>query len=226
MAHTTSSARRWAARFGVTSCSSSAVTRARGTISSRRGRFRCRPRRCAAATCRPRRPPSTIRPPGPARERTETVSRKHHPGGSDRPDSVEAHQPDAAAEPEGRRRSVPLTNNYFVKAPFNFNRWTVDTKVNWNATPKLNIFGRYSQLDFWTFNETVYGDALQGMPVAGGNPGTGHGTPPTSRRAPHTPSPRPSSPMRTSATCACHRRRFAHRHRTEQRAWTSSASPA
>ena len=45
------------------------------------------------------------------------------------------------------------TNNYFVAAPFEFNRWTLDTKVNWNATSKLNIFGRYSHLDFWTFNE-------------------------------------------------------------------------
>ena len=71
--------------------------------------------------------------------------------------------------------SAPLTNNYFIKAPFNFDRWTLDTKVNWNATPKLNIFGRYSQLDFWTFNETVYGDLLQGMPIGGGNPGTGTG---------------------------------------------------
>jgi hypothetical protein len=72
--------------------------------------------------------------------------------------------------------SVPLTNNYFVKAPFNFDRWTLDTKVNWNATPKLNIFGRFSHLDFWTFNETVYGDVLQGMPVGGGNPGEGTGS--------------------------------------------------
>ena len=71
--------------------------------------------------------------------------------------------------------SIPLTNNYFLKAPFNFDRWTLDTKVNWNATSKLNIFGRYSQLDFFTFNETVYGDELQGMPIGGGNPGTGTG---------------------------------------------------
>jgi hypothetical protein len=67
------------------------------------------------------------------------------------------------------------TNNYFVAAPFEFNRWTLDTKVNWNATSKLNVFGRYSHLDFWTFNETVYGDLLQGSPIAGGNPGTGQG---------------------------------------------------
>jgi hypothetical protein len=72
--------------------------------------------------------------------------------------------------------SVPLTNNYFIKAPFDFNRWTLDTKVNWNATSKLNVFGRFSLLDFWTFNETVYGDVLQGMPVGGGNPGEGTGT--------------------------------------------------
>ena len=71
--------------------------------------------------------------------------------------------------------SVPNTNNYFIKAPFNFDRWTLDTKVNWNATSKLSIFGRYSQLDFWTFNETVYGDLLQGTPIGGGNPGTGTG---------------------------------------------------
>jgi hypothetical protein len=67
------------------------------------------------------------------------------------------------------------TNNYFAQAPFEFNRWTLDTKMNWNATSKLNIFGRYSHLDFWTFNEAVYGDTLQGVPIAGGNPGTGQG---------------------------------------------------
>ncbi len=71
--------------------------------------------------------------------------------------------------------SILETRNYFVQAPFTFNRWTVDTKVNWNATSKLNVFGRYSHLDFWTFNETVYGDQLQGVPIAGGNPGTGSG---------------------------------------------------
>lgn len=51
--------------------------------------------------------------------------------------------------------SIPEQNNYFVQAPFIFNRWTVDSKVNWNATPKLNFFGRYSILDFWQNNDTV-----------------------------------------------------------------------
>ena len=72
--------------------------------------------------------------------------------------------------------SVPETANFFVQSPFTFNRWTLDTKVNWNATTKLNVFARYSQLDFWTFNETVFGQQLQGRPITlPGNPGTGQG---------------------------------------------------
>ncbi len=91
--------------------------------------------------------------------------------------------PDNRIDPSARKiiGLMPLPNlpgemnNYFVAAPFEFNRWTLDTKVNWNATSKLNIFGRYSHLDFWTFNQAVYGDTLQGVPIAGGNPGTGQG---------------------------------------------------
>jgi len=75
----------------------------------------------------------------------------------------------------GADGSILETRNYFVQAPLAFNRWTLDTKVNWNATPKLNLFARYSHLDFWTFSETVYGKQLQGVPIAGGNPGTGAG---------------------------------------------------
>jgi hypothetical protein len=76
----------------------------------------------------------------------------------------------------GPNGAIPETNNYFVQSPFEFNRWTLDTKVNWNATPKLNIFARYSHLDFWTYNETVYGKQLQGRPITlPGNPGTGAG---------------------------------------------------
>ena len=71
--------------------------------------------------------------------------------------------------------SVPEFNNYFVQAPFQFNRWTLDTKMNWNATDRLQIFGRYSHLDFWQDNKTIFGDQLQGRPSAGGNPGEGWG---------------------------------------------------
>ncbi len=71
--------------------------------------------------------------------------------------------------------TVPEFNNYFVQEPFIFNRWTLDTKVNWNANDRLQVFGRYSQLDFYQDNKTVFGEQLQGNPSAGGNPGIGWG---------------------------------------------------
>jgi hypothetical protein len=71
--------------------------------------------------------------------------------------------------------SIPEFNNYFVQPRFIFNRWTVDSKVNWNATDRLQIFGRYSQLNFYQNNETVLGEQLQGSPGAGGNSGVGWG---------------------------------------------------
>ena len=71
--------------------------------------------------------------------------------------------------------SVPDFNNYFTQPLFVFNRWTVDTKINWNATDRLQLFGRYSQLNFFQDNETVLGPQLQGAPGGGGNPGQGWG---------------------------------------------------
>ncbi|MGH9373590.1 MAG: TonB-dependent receptor domain-containing protein, partial [Vicinamibacterales bacterium] len=71
--------------------------------------------------------------------------------------------------------SYPETNNYFVQAPFILNRHTLDTKMNWNATDKLNFFGRYSVLDFETENGTNFGHELQGQPLGSSNPGTGEG---------------------------------------------------
>lgn len=75
-------------------------------------------------------------------------------------------------DPDG---SIPERNNFFAQAPFVFNRWTLDTKVNLNATEKLNFFGRYSVLDFKQDNAVVFGDFLQGPPSGGGNPGIGFG---------------------------------------------------
>lgn len=71
--------------------------------------------------------------------------------------------------------SIPQTNNYFVQAPFVFNRWTLDTKMNWNATSRLNFFGRFSVLDFFTENATVFGQQLQGPAMGSSNPGAGSG---------------------------------------------------
>jgi carboxypeptidase family protein/TonB-dependent receptor-like protein len=67
------------------------------------------------------------------------------------------------------------TNNYFVQAPFVLNRWTLDSKVNANASSKLNVFGRFSILDFFTENGTNFGKELQGAPLGSSNPGRGEG---------------------------------------------------
>jgi len=71
--------------------------------------------------------------------------------------------------------SIPETDNYFVQAPFVLNRWTVDSKINWNASTKLTVFGRFSVLDFFTENGTNFGRELQGAPLGSSNPGTGKG---------------------------------------------------
>ncbi len=69
----------------------------------------------------------------------------------------------------------PEVANYFASASFIFDRQTLDTKLNWAATPKLNVWGRFSVLDFYTFNQPTFNNELQGLPIAGGNPGTGSG---------------------------------------------------
>jgi len=71
--------------------------------------------------------------------------------------------------------SIPENDNYFVQAPFVLNRWTLDSKMNWNAGDKLNFFGRFSVLDFFTENGTNFGHDLQGQPLGSSNPGRGEG---------------------------------------------------
>ncbi len=65
--------------------------------------------------------------------------------------------------------------NYYVTAPFFFDRWTIDSKVNWTVNPKVHVWGRYSLLNYSTVNETVFGKALQGRAINESNPGTGRG---------------------------------------------------
>src|SRR5262245_14738710 len=71
--------------------------------------------------------------------------------------------------------SNPEINNFYASAPFIFDRWTLDTKVNYNLSSKFNMFGRFSVLNFYTFNQPTWGNDLQGFPINGGNPGTGYG---------------------------------------------------
>ncbi|PYT31187.1 MAG: hypothetical protein DMG57_06175 [Acidobacteria bacterium] len=69
-----------------------------------------------------------------------------------------------------------LSNNYFASGSFGFLRHTLDTKVNWNISEKLNTFGRFSFLHYSDTTPTVFGNALQGDPIGGSsNPGHGHG---------------------------------------------------
>jgi len=69
-----------------------------------------------------------------------------------------------------------LSNNYFASGPFGFDRHTLDTKVNWNASSKVTVFGRFSFLHYSDFTPTVFGDALIGRPIGGSsNSGHGHG---------------------------------------------------
>jgi hypothetical protein len=68
------------------------------------------------------------------------------------------------------------TNNYFVSAPFLFDRHQVDAKFTYNATSKLNFIGTYGILHFSDTTPTVFGQKLVGRPVGGtSNEGHGHG---------------------------------------------------
>ena len=67
-----------------------------------------------------------------------------------------------------------FTNNYFLAAPFLFDRHTVDSKVNWNINEKLSTFVRFSLLRYSSFNQELF-DQLGGPPINGGNAGNSDG---------------------------------------------------
>ena len=67
-----------------------------------------------------------------------------------------------------------LSNNFFRAAPFLFDRHTADTKLDYRATSKLNMFMRLSLLRYNSFNQELFGE-LGGPPVNGGNAGTSDG---------------------------------------------------
>lgn len=68
-----------------------------------------------------------------------------------------------------------LTSNYFAAGPFIFDRHTVDSRLDWNATQKLHTFLRFSALRYNSFNRQIFGPELGGPPIGGGNPGNGDG---------------------------------------------------
>jgi hypothetical protein len=67
-----------------------------------------------------------------------------------------------------------LTNNYFLAAPFLFDRRTLDSKVNWNINEKVTTFVRFSALRYKSFNQELF-DQLGGPPINGGNAGNSDG---------------------------------------------------
>ena len=62
-------------------------------------------------------------------------------------------------------------NNFFAGNGYAFDRDTLDTKVNWNASEKLTMYGRLSFLDYRVANPGRLGEQLGGDPVAGGQVG-------------------------------------------------------
>lgn len=86
--------------------------------------------------------------------------------------------------PDAVRKILPLwptptrsgsQNNYYAAGLFTLDRHTVDTKVNYNFSPKFTAFGRYSYLHFDTKNRQFFGPELGGVPIAGGQAGLGIG---------------------------------------------------
>jgi Carboxypeptidase regulatory-like domain/TonB dependent receptor-like, beta-barrel len=70
-----------------------------------------------------------------------------------------------------------ISNNFYKGDSFYLQRHTLDTKLNWNITPKLAMNGRFSILDYSMHNPEIFGDQLGGTYVAsyGGNSGEGWG---------------------------------------------------
>ncbi len=67
-------------------------------------------------------------------------------------------------------------NNYFVQAPFAYDRHQMDTKVDYNVNNKFNLAGTFGVLHYKTSVPTVFGDDAVGRPIGGSsNPGHGSG---------------------------------------------------
>jgi hypothetical protein len=84
----------------------------------------------------------------------------------------------AALIPDPNIANLPanqFTNNYYGAGSFSLDRNTVDTKINWNVTPKFNMNGRYSILKYTMQNPEIFGESLGGIYVSGYGGNSGHG---------------------------------------------------
>jgi hypothetical protein len=67
-------------------------------------------------------------------------------------------------------------DNFFVQAPFRFDRHQVDSKVDYNVNSRFNLAGTFGVLHYETSVPTVFGEDAVGEPIGGSsNPGQGHG---------------------------------------------------
>ena len=113
-----------------------------------------------------------------------------NPNGTGRIPFANNRIPDARQDPIARRLAAmyPLPNlpgtgigelnNFFISGPFAFDRWTLDTKVNYTLTENLNFFSRYSILDFRMDSPTAFGPDVEGPGLTGsrvGSPGLSFG---------------------------------------------------
>ncbi len=69
-------------------------------------------------------------------------------------------------------------NNLYVTGPFYEDLTTVDAKINWTPSSKLNALVRFGGMDWVTYNSQNFGDALGGAPMEpiGGQSGLAHGS--------------------------------------------------
>jgi len=118
-----------------------------------------------------------------------------------------------------------FTNKFFAGDSYLFDRHRADTKLNWNPSSKLSMFGRYSILNYDMTNPQMFGE-LGGPEVsgAGGNPAR-----PLEGRIALLGPPLTSSPQTSSWThitvTPWPTRRWNKRAWTRSWAWTFLASP-
>jgi hypothetical protein len=67
-----------------------------------------------------------------------------------------------------------LYQQHLCSSAVPFDRHTMDTKFDYRASDKLNMFVRFSLLRYHSFNQEMFGD-IGGPPVNGGNAGTSNG---------------------------------------------------
>ena len=89
---------------------------------------------------------------------------------SDQSELPEHHprRADWTRSPRRSRSYIPANNigrerdNYFVSAPFEFDRQQVDSKVDYNVNPNFNLAGTFGVLHYRTSVPTVFGDEAVG----------------------------------------------------------------